>query len=70
MTEPVMVTGRFRAEVGVTFRAAHVNGQPGVMSVEVANGLVQTIRGITNPDKLEHLGPVLDAREILRRNRR
>jgi RNA polymerase sigma-70 factor, ECF subfamily len=68
-------------EVGVTFRAAHVNGQPGVMfvddegrigavmSVDVADGLVQTIRGITNPDKLEHLGPVLDAREILRRNR-
>ena len=69
-------------DVGVTFRAAHVNGQPGVMflddegrigavmSVDVADGLVQTIRGITNPDKLAHLGPVLDAREILRRNRR
>jgi RNA polymerase sigma-70 factor (ECF subfamily) len=69
-------------DVGVTFRAAHVNGQPGVMfvddegrigavmSVDVADGLVQTIRGITNRDKLEHLGPVLDAREILRRNRR
>jgi RNA polymerase sigma-70 factor (ECF subfamily) len=68
--------------VGVTFRAAHVNGQPGVMfvddegrigavmSVDVADGLVQAIRGITNPDKLEHLGPVLDAREVLRRNRR
>ena len=69
-------------DVGVTLRPAHVNGQPGVMfvdddgrigavmSVDVADGLVQTIRGITNPDKLEHLGPVLDAREILRRNRR
>ncbi len=68
-------------EVGVTFRAAHVNGQPGVtfvddegrigavMSVDVADGLVQTIRGVTNPDKLEHLGPVLDAREVLRKNR-
>jgi hypothetical protein len=41
-----------------------------VMSVDVADGLVQTIRGVTNPDKLEHLGPVLDAREILRKNRR
>jgi hypothetical protein len=29
----------------------------------------QTIRGVTNPDKLEHLGPVLDAREVLRTNR-
>jgi RNA polymerase sigma-70 factor (ECF subfamily) len=62
--------------VRARLRAAHVNGQPGVMfvddegrigavmSVDVADGLVQTIRGITNPDKLEHLGPVLDAREI------
>ena len=41
-----------------------------VMSVDVADGLVQTIRGVTNPDKLEHLGPVADAREVLRRNRR
>ena len=69
-------------EVGVTFRAAHINGQPGVvflddeerigavMSVDVADGLVQTIRGVTNPDKLEHLGPVADAREVLRRYRR
>ena len=69
-------------EVGVTRRAVHINGQPGVMfvddeerigavmSVDVAEGLVQAIRGITNPDKLAHLGPVLDARELLRRSRR
>jgi RNA polymerase sigma-70 factor, ECF subfamily len=68
-------------EFGVTFRAVHINGQPGVMfldeedrvgavmSVDVADGLVQTIRGVTNPDKLEHLGPVSDAREVLRRHR-
>ena len=42
----------------------------GVMSVDVADGLVQTIRGVTNPDKLEHLGPVADTREVLRKNRR
>jgi RNA polymerase sigma-70 factor, ECF subfamily len=69
-------------EFGLRRRAAHVNGQPGVMflddearigavmSVDVADGLVQAARGVTNPDKLEHLGPVLDAREVLRRNRR
>lgn len=69
-------------EVGVTLRAAHFNGQPGVMfldehgrigaimSIDVADGLVQTIHGLTNPDKLAHLGPVADAREVLRRNRR
>ena len=68
-------------ELGVRVRAAHVNGQPGVlflddqdrigaiMSVDVADGLVQAIRGVTNPDKLAHLGQVLDAREVLRRNR-
>jgi len=68
-------------EVGVRLRAAHVNGQPGVvfldegdrigavMSVDVADGLVQAIRGVTNPDKLAHLGPVADAREVLRRAR-
>jgi len=68
--------------LGVTLRTAHVNGQPGVlfldeedrlgavMSLDVADGVVQTIRGVTNPDKLEHLGPLLDAREILRRGRR
>ena len=27
---------------------------------------MQAIRGVTNPDKLAHLGPVLDAREVLR----
>jgi RNA polymerase sigma-70 factor (ECF subfamily) len=68
-------------ELGATVRAVHVNGQPGVMflddedrvgavmSVDVADGLVQTIRGITNPDKLEHLGPVSDVRRLLRRHR-
>jgi RNA polymerase sigma-70 factor (ECF subfamily) len=69
-------------ELGVTLRAAHVNGQPGVvflddaervgavMSVDVADGLVQAIRGVTNPDKLAHLGPVADVRDVLRRTRR
>ena len=68
-------------ELGVRVRAAHVNGQPGVlflddeerigavMSIDVADGLVQAIRGVTNPDKLAHLGQVHDAREVLRRNR-
>jgi RNA polymerase sigma-70 factor (ECF subfamily) len=68
-------------ELGVGLRAAHVNGQPGVlflddedrigavMSVDVADGLVQAIRGVTNPDKLAHLGPLLDAREVLHKNR-
>jgi RNA polymerase sigma-70 factor (ECF subfamily) len=40
-----------------------------VMSLEIADGVVQTVRGITNPDKLAHLGPVADIRAILRRGR-
>ena len=58
--------------LGVSLRLAWVNGQPGavlhdtggrvvgVVELEVADGLVQTIRGVVNPDKLGHLGPVSD----------
>ena len=59
---------------------ATVNGQPGlrfrigdeigsVMSLEIADGVIQTIRGVTNPDKLDHLGPVVDTRAVLRQAR-
>jgi RNA polymerase sigma-70 factor (ECF subfamily) len=68
-------------ELGATLRPVHVNGQPGilfldeegligaVMSVDVADGVIQTIRGVTNPDKLAHLGAVSNVREVLRRHR-
>ena len=64
--------------LGASMRATHINGQPGlmffdedgrvgaVMSLEIADGVIQTIRGVTNPDKLEHLGAVADMRAILR----
>jgi RNA polymerase sigma-70 factor (ECF subfamily) len=54
---------------GVTLQAAEVNGQPGalvldpegglvnVLALDVADGQVQAIRSIVNPDKLRHLGP-------------
>jgi len=66
---------------GASVQATQLNGQPGlmflddeggigaVMSLEIAGGVIQTIRGITNPDKLAHLGPVADVRAILRRAR-
>jgi RNA polymerase sigma-70 factor, ECF subfamily len=65
-------------KVGVTLRRTEINGQPGTMfldrdgrlinvfSLEVADGAVQTIRAISNPDKLEHLGPLADVRALLR----
>jgi RNA polymerase sigma-70 factor (ECF subfamily) len=69
------------ARVGVSTQSTEINGQPGVLfrdeegrigavlSLEVADGLIQTIRGVINPDKLAHLGAVADARAILRRAR-
>jgi RNA polymerase sigma-70 factor (ECF subfamily) len=50
-------------------RLAEVNGQPGalflgrdgravlVVTLDIAAGLVQTFRAVSNPEKLRHLGP-------------
>jgi RNA polymerase sigma-70 factor (ECF subfamily) len=58
-----------------------VNGQPGatvrdesrallnVLAIDIADGQVQTVRSIINPDKLRHLGPLLDPRAVLREAR-
>ncbi|MFD8589712.1 RNA polymerase sigma-70 factor [Streptomyces sp. NPDC059637] len=72
--------------IGVTFEPHEVNGRPGavfrdrdgrvlyVMVLEVLGGRVRTVRGVNNPDKLGHLGPVADAwavdREAKRARRR
>jgi RNA polymerase sigma-70 factor (TIGR02957 family) len=62
----------------VSRRAVEVNGGPGaifldgqerllaVWAIDVVDGQVAGIRSIVNPDKLAHLGPVGDARSILR----
>ncbi len=51
---------------------ALVNGQPGVVAydaegrvvgvfaLDIADGLVQAVRSVVNPDKLQHLGPTSD----------
>jgi RNA polymerase sigma-70 factor (ECF subfamily) len=57
-----------------------VNGQPGavlkagggivsVMALDVADGKVQGIRSIVNPDKLQHVGDVADVVALLRASR-
>lgn len=58
-----------------------LNGQPGamfldpdgritnVMILDIAGGVVHTVRSIINPDKLRHLGPVADVRGLLREHR-
>jgi RNA polymerase sigma-70 factor, ECF subfamily len=64
--------------LGVSMHPTEINGQPGalwydesgrlasVMTVDIADGAVQTIRSVVNPDKLRHLGPLADFRALLR----
>ncbi|HUB39145.1 MAG TPA: nuclear transport factor 2 family protein, partial [Streptosporangiaceae bacterium] len=61
---------------GSSLRLAWVNGRPGavvydtggrvagVIGLDLAGGVVHTIRVVVNPDKLRHVGPVSD---LLRR---
>jgi RNA polymerase sigma-70 factor (TIGR02957 family) len=63
---------------GFTVRREEVNGQPGalfldregrlagVMILDIAEGQIQGVSSIVNPDKLQHLGPVADLRALLR----
>jgi RNA polymerase sigma-70 factor (ECF subfamily) len=69
--------GRQLRRLGSTFETHEVNGQPGVifrgphggvmsvMSFEVVDGRIATIRSIVNPDKLAHLGPVESLRDVM-----
>jgi RNA polymerase sigma-70 factor (ECF subfamily) len=62
----------------VTIRRTHINGQPGalfldredrligVTILDIAEGQIQGVSAIVNPDKLRHLGPVGDLRALLR----
>jgi RNA polymerase sigma-70 factor (ECF subfamily) len=61
------------AAIDVSVEQREVNGQPGAvlrdrdhkvlgtLTLDVLGGRIQTIRGVTSPDKLAHLGPVADA---------
>jgi RNA polymerase sigma-70 factor, ECF subfamily len=37
------------------------------MTIDVADGVVQTVRSLINPDKVRHLGPLADVRALMRR---
>ena len=37
--------------------------------LDIADGAVQTIRSVINPDKLRHLGPVADVYALLTQRR-
>ena len=70
---------RAAARFGLSLRRAQVNAQPGallldqegrlaaVVILDVADGQIQAISSIVNPDKLRHLGPLADLRVLLRR---
>jgi hypothetical protein len=62
--------------LGASLRLAWVNGQPGavvydaedrvvsVFGLDLADGEVQAIRSVVNPDKLGHLGPLSDVARL------
>jgi RNA polymerase sigma factor (sigma-70 family) len=62
--------------LGASLRLAWVNGQPGavlydaeglvvsVIELDIADGLIQTMHSVVNPDKLGHLGPVSDVARL------
>ena len=66
---------------GLVIRPAWVNGAPGavnttrdgrvinVIALDIAEGQIQGVRSISNPDKLRHLGPVADVGALLRERR-
>ncbi|MGH2572655.1 MAG: RNA polymerase sigma-70 factor [Actinomycetota bacterium] len=70
----LLLAGRARGEaLGVTgMRSVEINGQPGVLvvgaegtplaavSLDIADDLVQTVRAVSNPEKLRHLTRVAD----------
>ena len=68
--------GEQMRELAIEIRQVEINGQPGalvfapdgrltnVFSLDIADGAVQVIRSVINPDKLRHLGPLADVRAL------
>jgi RNA polymerase sigma-70 factor (ECF subfamily) len=68
-------------QAGISIQPAEVNGQPGarlldpggrlvsVFVLDIADGQVQTVRSVINPDKLRHLGPLADVPGLRRQLR-
>ena len=64
--------------LGAALRPIDVNGQPGalllagedvvigVMALDIADGQIQEVRSIVNPDKLQHIGEVGDMTALLK----
>jgi RNA polymerase sigma-70 factor, ECF subfamily len=68
--------------LGLIVHTVSVNGEPGVtvhspdgglinvIALDIAEGSVQTLRSVINPDKLGHLGPLADRAALLAQRRR
>ncbi|MFF0346038.1 RNA polymerase sigma-70 factor [Kribbella sp. NPDC004875] len=66
------------ARIGGVIEPHEVNGQPGAIfrdsdgrvvntwALDIADGQIQAIRAVVNPDKLQHVGPVADAWSVVR----
>ena len=66
---------------GIAFRRTTLNGQPAAIgldpegrlintiTLDIADGQIQAVRSVVNPDKLRHLGPVGDVGALLARSR-
>jgi RNA polymerase sigma-70 factor (TIGR02957 family) len=73
--------GRLARVPGAWLRLVEVNGGPGallldpqqrligVVALDLAGGQITSISAIVNPDKLTHLGPLVDYRSLLRSTR-
>jgi RNA polymerase sigma-70 factor (ECF subfamily) len=73
--------GRQMRELAIQVELTPINGQPGailrdrerritnVFVLDIADGAVQAVRSVINPDKLRHLGPVADVRALVRGRR-
>jgi len=74
----VLGLARTAAMVGVRDELVTVNGQPGarftapdgslinIVALDIADGQVQAVRSVVNPDKLRHLGPTADIPALIR----
>ena len=75
----LLAWARHGVRAGGTLRQVEVNGQPGalgldrdgrlisVLALDIADGQIQAVSSIVNPDKLRHVGPVGDMRALLKR---
>jgi RNA polymerase sigma-70 factor (ECF subfamily) len=74
--------GRGMDNLNLSIELREVNGQPGalvhdtegklinVFVIDIAEGVVVTVRSVINPDKLHHIGPVADIPALQRRQRK